>query len=502
MLSTLFEIALITLLVGIPIQFLNLKLARKFKWVDIPTLRKKHLHAVPITGGVGVLITWVLGLACFSMTNPSWFQQNNHSLAILLISCGILVVLGLVDDLRGLSPGWKLAVESIIAVAVVSSVPEVNDICTIWSHKIGLIVWPLAVIWIVGITNAINLIDGLDGLAGGTSALVLAAIAFLCLLVRDQTLLPIVLVVLLLPALLIFLGLNWAPAKIFLGDNGSLPIGFVISVASLMCRPHVTSWIMIASMVLMLGYPLVDTGLAVLRRYSKGQPLFKADRNHLHYRIQRLGLNTSQTTVLLLSLSLYLQFTGICVNFLQPWQAGLVICIATVSIVTLLQLVYSIEKGRVVRLFHNLQSRADNKNPQNLAVSRTVVHLELGTLLETAHETQSAPYKQVVEALELLLGTMVRKEDSIYLNDQKLSIVLDDHLNPEEDLPRFLARLKSKLDDFLKLYGIQGSLASIPVRVEQLIFVKSPEMSDRKEGAGLSAGPLASVGDSQRKKAG
>lgn len=468
------EIALITFICGIPIHILNLRLARRFQWVDIPTLRKKHLAAIPITGGVAVMATWLLGLGFYSWLNPSWLQENLLSIQVLLFGCGALVVLGLIDDLHGLSPTWKLAVEFAIALTVVLVVPEVHEICTIWSQKIGLIVWPLAVIWIVGITNAINLIDGLDGLAGGTSVLVLAGIGFLCLLVRVQTVLPIVLVVLLVPAILVFLGLNWAPAKIFLGDNGSLPIGFVISVTSLMCRPHMNSWIMIASMVLMLGYPMVDTGLAVLRRYSKGQPLFKADRNHLHYRIQRLGLTTPQTTSLLLSISLYLQFTGICVNFLFPWQAGLVIGIAIVSIVTLLQLVFSIEQRRVSRLFRSLQIKADQRGGESLAVSRTVVHLELNSLLETAQEGQAAPYDQVIAAMELLLRTLVRKEDAIYLNDQKMSIVLQDKKSSEVDLSVFLALLKAKLDEFLRLYGIQGSLASIPIKVEQHVFVKAP----------------------------
>lgn len=241
-----------------------------------------------------------------------------------------------------------------------------------------------------------------------------------------------------------------------------------------MCRPHMNSWIMIASMVLMMGYPIVDTGLAVFRRYSKGQPLFKADRNHLHYRIQRLGLTPPQTSILLLSLSLYLQFTGICVNFLRPWQAGLVIAISCGSIFTMLQLVFSIERRRVDRLFHRLQKSSDSLD-RSVAAKRAVIHLEIGTLLETAQEDGSAPYDQVVQALELLVHTMVRREDAIILNERKLSIVLDDSIEPMMDPSNFVDRLKSQLEIFMKLYNIQGALAGIPIRVEHIVYVKAPE---------------------------
>ncbi|MBI2711876.1 MAG: undecaprenyl/decaprenyl-phosphate alpha-N-acetylglucosaminyl 1-phosphate transferase [Bdellovibrio sp.] len=476
--KTLAEIAFGTVLVGIPIQLLNLKLARRFQWVDIPSARKRHRESVPITGGVAVISTWAISVGGFCLLNPAWASENQQALITLAVGCGVLVILGLVDDLRGLSPGWKLAVEFLLAVGVLTQIPEVTEICSIWSHKIGLIVWPLAIIWIVGITNTINLIDGLDGLAGGTSLLVLTGIGFLCLLVKTQAILPIVLTGLLVPSVAVFLALNWSPARIFLGDNGSLPLGFVISVTSLMCRPHMNSWIMIASMVLMLGYPIVDTGLAVFRRYSKGQPLFKADRYHLHYRIQRLGLTTRQTALLLLSLSLYLQFTGICVNFLQPWQAGLVIAISMGSVISLLQLVFSIEQRRVVRLFHQLQNDPEYKNSENVASTRTVIHLEIGVLLETASEDSALPYLQVMRALELLLKTMIRREDAIILNDQKLSIILEGKLSPHGEVSALVTRLKAKLEAFLTLYGIQGSLASIPIKVEQLVYVKPQDTSN------------------------
>ena len=500
MYRSLFEIALLTLALAIPIQVLNLKIAHHFKLLDIPTARRRHDRPIPVTGGVGVILSWFVGLACFAFLQPQWFATHSQSLWMMVMCTSVLVLLGLIDDLRGLSPLWKLLVESVIATIVVLYQPEIHTICEAWSqtwngswgHSSGFFVWPLAILWIVGITNTVNLIDGLDGLAGGTSALVLCALTFLCFLVRIQTEFAIVLAALLIPSILGFLGYNWPPAKLFLGDNGSLPLGFLIATASLMCRPHSTSWIMMASMILMLGYPLLDTGLATLRRYRNGQPLFKADRNHLHYRIQRLGLNPKQTTTLFLSLSIYLQFTGVFINFLSPVPAACAVGVTLFSIMTLLSLIRSVEKDRVRRIFEKVIEKHSRNQTPGIPEPHTVIHLQLGPLLEVALREEQNRYQAIMDSLELLIRSVLRSEDRIFLSDQKLSVLLMRTLTSAEEKNRLIARIRDKIDAFLSLYEIQCSLASIPITTEQLVFLADRDPSEVLKKRGLKPSKKAS----------
>ena len=329
MILTLLIASLATLLLGVCIQYFNILLANRFKLLDIPSARRQHPVPTPVTGGVGLILTWFSGLTLFYYMAPGVLQDHWQSLTILTVGAVILVILGLVDDLKGLSPSWKLGVETLVAGFTLFFDPKLNSFCSHWTSTLdlaglgatGLIIWPIVILWIIGITNAINLIDGLDGLAGGYSFLVLSSIAFLSYTFGpDPAQFALIFAGLFATSIISFLFFNFPHAKIFLGDNGSLPLGYLISTTSLLCHPNSKSWMVIVSIILMLGYPLLDMGLAVLRRYSAKQPIFKADRTHLHYRIQRLGLNKGQTLILLLSVGLLLQFTAIAMDHLSSGE--------------------------------------------------------------------------------------------------------------------------------------------------------------------------------------
>ncbi len=463
--------SLLVLGIAIAVQFINIKLAHRFNLMDIPSARRRHLNPTPVTGGVGVLLSWIVGLGVFYANQPDHFQSYSLSISVLVSGTFTLMILGLVDDLKGLSPSWKLSVEGLVAIGTLVFEPQLHALCIQWSKSIGSLVWVLGVIWIVGIINCLNLIDGLDGLAGGTSLLILGAISLLCRTTSGSVLeLPLFVALPLIMGILPFLRKNWHRAQIFLGDNGSLPMGYLIATTSLLCHPKNRSWIMVASIILMLGYPILDTGLAVLRRYQKKQPLFKADRNHLHYRIQRLGLNVPQTALLLLSISLLLQLTSIGINFVPAHYAVVVIAAVVLSLSSLFHLIYSVEASRVGRLIETLNVKPIRQRIFNLHKGEMSIHIEIDTLLEAGMMEEQSRYKDLFSSLNLLLLSCIRSHSqnygSLYFKNHEVIITINQNLTSAA-VDLLIEKIRGKISGFLELYELQCSLASIPIRVQR-----------------------------------
>lgn len=471
--ASLLYAALSAAFAGLIIQAANIKLAHHFKLLDIPTARRRHNRSTPITGGVGVFVTWAVGILVYSVFQPGWIKGYEQSMIAIGVSVICLVILGLIDDLKGLSPSWKLIVEFSVAAFVITYEPQVHAICQHWSGTLGIFVWPMAMVWIVGITNSINLIDGLDGLAGGMSLLVGASITVLSLWTGETAQFTTVTMLMLTTSTAAFLKFNWSPAKIFLGDNGSLPLGFLIATASLMCRPQSRSWIMIASVVLMLGYPILDMGLAVFRRHRKHLPLFKADRNHLHHRIQRLGLPVSHTAALLLSIGLYLQIASLCINLISQPSAVLGITVVCFSIFSLLHLVRSIERWRVKKIFYSIEQTPAAEMKRDGAVPHIIMHIELETLLEAAMFEEQSRYHKLVAALELMLSSMIRPTDLLFKSNQRISIVFTSDTVDSSQRAEIENRFSESINQFLSLYNLQCSLAGIPISFETVMIINT-----------------------------
>lgn len=459
---------------GLCAQALLVKAAHRWNLVDIPDQRRRHRKATPIIGGVGVVSTFIFGLILAEIIVPGLLAGHTQSLLVIGGCVLALMILGLIDDLKGLAPVWKLSVEIVVASTVLAFEPEVHALCLAWTEHLGFLVWPIGIIWIVGITNAINLIDGLDGLAGGMSSLVASSILILSLWTGETALMASVTMALLLPSILSFLKFNWFPAKIFLGDNGSLVLGFLIATCSLICRPNSRSWVLLASLILMLGYPILDMGLAVLRRWQKGQPLFKADRNHLHFRLLRLGPGVPQTAALLLSIGLYLQVTALAVNLTSPATAALGIAIVAFSIFSVLYLIRSIERWRVQRLSEqNLKSLDFGEDVGPIAEQCFTIRLELEPLYESALFEEKLRFKKLVIALELLVGTLVRRKDFVHRTDQEIVAVFVEAPKGDREREEILIRFRDKVKELLDLFNFQCSLASIPVRADYVTVLRT-----------------------------
>jgi len=288
------------------------RIAHRLGVVDHPGPRKIHAVPVPRIGGVAVFLGFAAGLmyAAFAsgyVTNVDHERVGYWS--ILGIAAVVVLILGLVDDIRPVSFQWKFIVQVLAASTVWAAgfqvhmvgVPFVSD-----PVQLGWLSLPLTVLWIVGITNAFNLIDGLDGLSAGTALITTTAVAILALYGERNAVSAVS--VALVGALVGFLRYNFVPARIFLGDSGSMFLGFTIAVISIHGNQKNVTAVAVFAPLLIMGYPILDTSIAIARRLNtirtdaadrgglgymarNAYRVFLPDRGHLHHRLLEAGLS-------------------------------------------------------------------------------------------------------------------------------------------------------------------------------------------------------------------
>jgi UDP-GlcNAc:undecaprenyl-phosphate GlcNAc-1-phosphate transferase len=287
-------------------------LALRIKAVDRPGVRTVHTRPVPRIGGLAIFLSSISLIFAILFLNNSIgnaFLNIKPQVMTLLCSASAIFLIGLLDDLRGLPARFKflaelLAAGSLCLVGVhISSLTVTSE----WSLQFGFMSWPLTVLWIVGITNAVNLSDGLDGLAAGISAVACGVIAVFA--IYGGNLVMAVLMLALLGSLSGFLFFNFNPAKIFMGDCGSLFVGFVIASASIMSATKSAALVGLALPFLALGIPIFDTLFSILRRFLERRPIFAPDRRHFHHRLVDLGLK--QRHVIIIIYVITLLFVGL-----------------------------------------------------------------------------------------------------------------------------------------------------------------------------------------------
>jgi UDP-GlcNAc:undecaprenyl-phosphate GlcNAc-1-phosphate transferase len=273
--------------------------------------RRIHTRPIPRLGGLAVVPAVVLGLCGVALLRaPQWGANMERPgfFAALIFGAGLLFAVGLWDDLRGLSPLVKLGFQCVAAaVAFFLGVRvEVLSLGPIAEVPLGVLSLPVTILWMVGITNAFNLIDGMDGLATGIAVVALATTLAVALVLGNMEV--AVVVVALLGALLGFLRYNFSPARIFLGDSGSLFVGFMVAVLSVHGSTKSATAVMTAAPLLLLALPILDTVLSVIRRWLRGKPIFGADEHHLHHRMLAIGLTHVRAVV-----ALYVMAAGLAV---------------------------------------------------------------------------------------------------------------------------------------------------------------------------------------------
>lgn len=274
--------------------------ARKCKLVDPPNVRKIHQCAIARVGGIAIFFSALLGIlpVLFIDNRVGDILRDRATPIGALLVAGILVFLvGLFDDLKQIRVRTKLIVQMVAAIIVCVGGVHIDrviirDLVTIQLGGFGC---AITFLWIVGITNAMNLIDGLDGLAAGISLIACGAMALMAIL-QGNVVLAIVMLSL-VGSLVGFLFYNFHPAKIFMGDCGSLFLGFVIATVSIMTAAKSEALVGIGLPILVLGIPIFDTLLSMLRRFLNRRGIMSADRSHFHHRLVDMGLKQRHVAI-------------------------------------------------------------------------------------------------------------------------------------------------------------------------------------------------------------
>ncbi len=283
-------------------------LAFKVGAVDVPKDgRRMHDHPIPRMGGLAIFLGFLLSVLIFLPLTPP--------LRGMMLGSVVIVILGIFDDIYALGAKLKFVVQIVAAlIAVLSgnvitllSNPNVFSSNPYWD--LGILSIPFSVIWIVAITNAVNLIDGLDGLACGVSTISSMTLLVIALVVSEAEI--AILMGALAGACIGFLPYNLNPAKIFMGDTGSTFLGYVLAVVSIQGLFKVATIISFAVPFLLLGLPIFDTCFAILRRVSHGQSPMSPDRGHIHHRLIDMGLSQKQAVAVLYVISAILGLSAV-----------------------------------------------------------------------------------------------------------------------------------------------------------------------------------------------
>ncbi|MBD3383431.1 undecaprenyl/decaprenyl-phosphate alpha-N-acetylglucosaminyl 1-phosphate transferase [candidate division KSB1 bacterium] len=279
------------------------KFAQQHHMVATENHRTLHRGRVPKFGGAAIAIAFAAGIAAISFLQNDYFMQNIAAITSLLFCSLVIFTLGSFDDRFDLNCNLKLLVELLAAFVVVyfGWRMEALVLPNLIRIELGWLSYPVSIFWIVGLANAINLIDGLDGLAGGV--VVMTAIINIAVALIFQNVLAITLAVILIGAVLGFLRYNLNPARIFMGDSGSLMLGFLTACISLNAASVTPGSVILAVPVLLLALPITDTVLAIIRRLRRGIHPFHADREHIHHRLVNLGLSQAGAAMCMVGLS-------------------------------------------------------------------------------------------------------------------------------------------------------------------------------------------------------
>jgi len=269
-------------------------LFRKFGFVDEPDhTRKLHTEPVPHMGGVPLAIAYVAS-ACLLALLPGRMFLGHLPRILAAAPAGFLIFLtGVLDDVLHLRPWQKLVGQALAAFWAFEAGVQVSSVA---GHDVGWLSLPLTLIWLIGCANAFNLIDGVDGLASGVGLFATATMLIAALL--QGNLFLAILTAPLVGALIGFLRYNFNPASIFLGDSGSLVIGFLLGSFGVIWSQKSATILGMTAPMLALGIPILDTGLSIVRRFLRHQPIFGADRDHIHHRLLKRGFGPRRVALI------------------------------------------------------------------------------------------------------------------------------------------------------------------------------------------------------------
>lgn len=385
---------------SLALSFIATKLVRdqavRRGWIVGP-IHERHLHnkALPRLGGVAIvgsfLFATAVSLLCGSLSAGTTLGSL-QPLATILPPAFLIFLLGLYDDLHGAGPYLKFSIQAVAGGMLFAGGLRVLDLPVLFgphqfSWYTGL---PLTILWVVAITNAFNLIDGLDGLAAG-SALFSTLVMFVIALLSNLSLISL-LTLALAGAILGFLRYNFNPATIFLGDCGSLFIGFMLSAMALYGAQKATTIIAVAIPVVSFGLPILETSLSVIRRFISGRPVFTADREHIHHKLLQRGMSHRQVVILLYGVSAIFALLSLFLLWPTGSTLGLVLAVLGSGIWIGVQHLGYLEFGEIRRVAQRtIEQRQIFIN--NLAIRRATEELRLTDGLSQVYQVLIAAFE-------------------------------------------------------------------------------------------------------------
>ncbi len=304
-----FALAFIITLILTP--FLK-KIACSVGAYDFPSPRRVNKKPVPNGGGLaiyaGVMITLLL---IMPLSTP---------LKGIMLGGTIILLIGIVDDIRGLSPRVKLLGQIAAALTLIPFGVQIQFVTNPWGGMIFLGNWGIliTILWVVGITNTVNFIDGLDGLAAGVCAIASGTLAIVAM--QEGQIAAAFMSLIIAGSSLSFLVFNFHPARIFMGDSGAMFLGFMLATTSTLGALKSATAMTLIVPILALGVPIADTLLAILRRSKNGHPISLADKDHIHHRLIRAGFSHRGAVLAVYGTSILLGIMAVVINTVQQTE--------------------------------------------------------------------------------------------------------------------------------------------------------------------------------------
>lgn len=306
---------------------LAIRFAKKIGAVDLPNARKVHKEAIPRMGGIAIFLGFIFGAAALGFIDAK--------VLYLLVASSIIMGMGVIDDIKGLDPKTKLIIEVVAALILIKGGFYVKFITNPFDGgviSLGILSIPVSVLWLVGICNAVNLVDGLDGLSAGISAIAALTISIVCY--AQGEIVASALAAVLAASAFGFLRYNFHPARTFMGDCGSLFLGFMLGALSIMGLSKGATTVSIFIPFLIMGIPIFDTFFAIIRRVFMHKPVFEADKGHLHHRLLAMGFSHRQAVLAMYGISLFLGASAVLMAILTTPQAMILLIVVAVVVIT------------------------------------------------------------------------------------------------------------------------------------------------------------------------
>jgi UDP-GlcNAc:undecaprenyl-phosphate GlcNAc-1-phosphate transferase len=323
-------------------------MARRLGFVDEPDQRRVHRLPVPRLGGLGLF----LGILVPSLA----FLPLGRETRGLLLGAAVATTVGAIDDIRGLNPPVKLAGQ-IAAAAILTGSGIWIDRFTLpvvgvheLSEWVGI---PLTILWVVAIMNMVNFLDGLDGLAAGVCGIAAGSFSVIALSLGKPN--PAIAAAIVCGATLGFLRHNFNPARIFMGDSGAMLLGFMLAAVSVQGLLKTAATVALLFPLLVLAVPILDTSFVVAKRLKYRQPIYSADKHHLHHRFVNIGFSQRRATLYLWTWVAVLAATALATRFIHPhphgdWKLGPTLALLGMGLVALAASVYMVYLLEIVKL--------------------------------------------------------------------------------------------------------------------------------------------------------